>query len=124
MGNTNSSNQSFFQSVQRNFEKAAKFTRFDRCILDQIKACNSILRVKFPVKIGNEVEVIEAYRVQHSHHKLPCEGGIRFSLEVDQEEVMALAALMTYKCAIVNVPFGGGKGGIKIDSKKYSAFEL
>jgi len=124
MSSTNASNQSFFESVQRNFEKAAKFTRFDRGILDQIKACNSILRVKFPVKIGNEIEVIEAYRVQHSHHKLPCKGGIRFSLEVDQEEVMALAALMTYKCAIVNVPFGGGKGGIKIDSKKYSDFEL
>lgn len=124
MANTNSSNQSFFESVQRNFEKAAKQTRFDRGILDQIKACNSILRVRFPVKIGNDIEVIEAYRVQHSHHKLPCKGGIRFSMEVDQEEVMALAALMTYKCAIVNVPFGGGKGGIKIDSKKYSAFEL
>ncbi|MFD1769309.1 Glu/Leu/Phe/Val family dehydrogenase [Sphingobacterium suaedae] len=124
MAITNSVNNSFFESVLQNFEKAAKHTRFDRGILDQIKACNSILRVKFPVKIGERIEVIEAYRVQHSHHKLPCKGGIRFSLEVDQEEVMALASLMTYKCAIVNVPFGGGKGGIKIDSKKYSAFEL
>jgi len=124
MGKTNTSNRSFFESVQRNFGKAAKFTRFDQGILDQIKSCNSILRVKFPVRIGNAIEVIEAYRVQHSHHKLPCKGGIRFSLEVDQEEVMALAALMTYKCAIVNVPFGGGKGGIKIDSTKYSDVEL
>lgn len=124
MGITNTANNSFFESVQRNFDKAAQFTRFDQGILAQIKACNSILRVKFPVKIGDGIEVIEAYRVQHSHHKLPCKGGIRFSLEVDQEEVMALAALMTYKCAIVNVPFGGGKGGIKIDSRKYSAFEL
>lgn len=124
MAIVNSGNNSFFESVQRNFDKAAQLTRFDKGILDQIKACNSILRVKFPVKIGEKVEVIEAYRVQHSHHKLPCKGGIRFSMEVDQEEVMALAALMTYKCAIVNVPFGGGKGGIKIDSKKYSAFEL
>ncbi|WP_437919378.1 Glu/Leu/Phe/Val family dehydrogenase [Sphingobacterium sp. LRF_L2] len=124
MAITNSANNSFFESVLQNFDKAAKHTRFDKGILDQIKACNSILRVKFPVKIGEKIEVIEAYRVQHSHHKLPCKGGIRFSLEVDQEEVMALASLMTYKCAIVNVPFGGGKGGIKIDSKKYSAFEL
>ncbi|NQD71078.1 Glu/Leu/Phe/Val dehydrogenase [Sphingobacterium shayense] len=124
MATENTENNSFFQSVQRNFEKAANHTNFDRGILDQIKACNSILRIKFPVKIGEKIEVIEAYRVQHSHHKLPCKGGIRFSMEVDQEEVMALAALMTYKCAIVNVPFGGGKGGIKIDTKKYSVFEL
>lgn len=116
---------SFFQSVERSFDKAAKFTKWDKGILEQIKACNSVYQMRFPVKLDNgDLEVIEAYRVQHSHHKTPCKGGIRFSDEVNQDEVMALAALMTYKCAIVNVPFGGGKGGIKINPRKYSAYEL
>lgn len=114
----------FFKSVERNFDKAAKYTDFSTGLLEQIKACNSVLQVKFPVKIGDQVEVIEAYRIQHSHHRTPCKGGIRYSIEVDQDEVMALAALMTYKCAIVNVPFGGGKGGIKIDVNKYTPYEL
>lgn len=115
---------SFFQSVERSFDKAAIFTDWDAGILEQIKQCNSVYQMRFPVKIADKVETIEAYRVQHSHHKTPCKGGIRFSLAVNQDEVMALAALMTYKCAIVNVPFGGAKGGIKIDPKKYSAYDL
>jgi glutamate dehydrogenase (NAD(P)+) len=116
---------SFFQSVERSFDKAAKFTTIDHGLLEQIKACNSVLQMRFPVKRDDgTIEVIEAYRVQHSHHKTPCKGGIRFSDEVNQDEVMALASLMTYKCAIVNVPFGGGKGGIKINPKSYSTYEL
>ena len=116
---------SFFGAVEKSFDKAAKFTRWDPGVLEQIKACNSVYQMKFPVRMDDgRIEVIEAYRVQHSHHKTPCKGGIRFAAEVNQDEVMALASLMTYKCAIVNVPFGGGKGGIKINPKKYSVYEL
>jgi len=115
---------SFFGAVEKSFDKAAKFTSIDPGLLEQIKQCNSVYRMHFPVKIGDKIEVIKAYRVQHSHHKTPCKGGIRFSTSVNLDEVMALAALMTYKCAIVNVPFGGAKGGISIDPKRYTAYEL
>jgi glutamate dehydrogenase (NAD(P)+) len=115
---------SFFDAVCKSFDKAAKFTQFDQGLLEQIKQCNSVLRMNFPVRIGDRIEVIKAYRVQHSQHKLPCKGGIRFSDMVNLDEVMALAALMTYKCAIVNVPFGGAKGGIAINPRNYSAYDL
>ncbi|MCU0328465.1 MAG: Glu/Leu/Phe/Val dehydrogenase [Chitinophagales bacterium] len=112
---------SFFEGVNENFNKAAQYANVDPGILSQIKACNNVLRLRFPVKDDQgQIQVIEAYRVQHSHHRLPTKGGIRYSEHIDQEEVMALAALMTYKCALVDVPFGGAKGGIKIDSKNVS----
>ncbi|HXB42581.1 MAG TPA: Glu/Leu/Phe/Val dehydrogenase [Puia sp.] len=114
----------FFEAVEKSFDKAAQFTNWDPGILEQIKQCNAVYRMFFPVKIGDKIEVIKAYRVQHSQHKLPSKGGIRFSLSVNLDEVMALSALMTYKCAIVNVPFGGAKGGISIDPKKYTPYEL
>jgi glutamate dehydrogenase (NAD(P)+) len=115
---------SFFESVSINFHKAAALTGLSKGLLDQIKACNTVLRMRFPVQIGDDVEVMEAYRVQHSHHRMPTKGGIRYAMTVDQEEVMALAALMTYKCALVDVPFGGAKGGVKIDPKKYTVEQL
>jgi glutamate dehydrogenase (NAD(P)+) len=116
---------SFFENVNKTFDKAAAFTKWDPGVLEQIKECNAVYQMMFPVKMDDgRIEVIEAYRVQHSQHKTPCKGGIRFAAEVNQDEVMALAALMTYKCAIVNVPFGGAKGGIRVDPKKYSAYEL
>ncbi|WP_346318976.1 Glu/Leu/Phe/Val dehydrogenase [Chitinophaga sp. YIM B06452] len=121
---TQEQHYNFFHSVEMSFDKAAQFTKWEKGILEQIKACNAVYRIKFPVRVGDSIDVIEAYRVQHSHHKLPCKGGIRFSEEVNQDEVMALAALMTYKCAIVNVPFGGAKGGIKINPRNYTPFQL
>ncbi|MDD5200313.1 MAG: Glu/Leu/Phe/Val dehydrogenase [Terrimicrobiaceae bacterium] len=111
----------FFQSVSAYFDRAADLTSFPAGLLDQVKSCNSVYRMKFPVKDdeGNIV-VIEAYRAQHSHHRLPCKGGIRFSAHVTQEETVALAALMTYKCALVGLPFGGAKGSVRIDPRACS----
>ena len=114
----------FFADVCKNFDEAARFTSHPEGLLSQIKACNSVYRFQFPVRRGNGLEVIDAWRVEHSHHMSPTKGGIRYSEMVNEDEVMALAALMTYKCAIVNVPFGGAKGGIKINTKQYSVAEL
>ena len=115
---------SFFQSVNDYFDAASPYTGLPDGLLDQIKACNSVYRMNYPVRIGDEYKVIEAYRVQHSHHRLPTKGGIRYSNHVNQDEVMALAALMSYKCAIVDVPFGGAKGGVKISPWDYDAETL
>lgn len=114
----------FFGDVCKNFDFAAQFTDHDPGLLDQIKSCNSVYRFRFPIRKGNHFEVIDAWRIEHSQHQSPTKGGIRYSEMVNEDEVMALAALMTYKCAIVNVPFGGAKGGIKINPKNYTVQEL
>ena len=115
---------SFYGDVIRYFDRAASYLDYPKGLLDQIKHCNSVYQMRFPLKVGNEIQVIEAYRVEHSHHKQPTKGGIRYSNNVTQDEVMALAALMTFKCAIVDVPFGGAKGGIKINPRKYTVEQL
>ena len=116
---------SFFDQVNLNFDVAAAYTDHDPKLLDQIKRCNSLYYVCFPLKRDDgSIEVIEGWRAEHSHHRLPCKGGMRLALEVNADEVKALAALMTYKCSIVDVPFGGAKGGIKIGRNNYSDGEI
>ncbi|MEM1121629.1 MAG: Glu/Leu/Phe/Val dehydrogenase [Bacteroidota bacterium] len=113
----------FLGSVQQYFDKAAPHTGLHEGLLAQIHRCNAIYKMNFPVKFGKEYRIIEAYRVQHSHHRTPTKGGIRYSNHVNQEEVMALATLMSYKCAIVDVPFGGAKGGVKVNPWELTPFQ-
>lgn len=108
----------FFDNVSRYFDRAAALTEHPKGLLEQIKVCNSVYSFQFPIRTSRGIEVISGWRVQHSHHKLPVKGGIRFSEDANEDEVKALAALMTYKCAVMDVPFGGAKGGVKIDPKK------
>jgi glutamate dehydrogenase (NAD(P)+) len=115
----------FLEQVQLYFEEAAKISGIRKDLLEYIKKPNAVIKFNIPLKRDNgELEVVEAFRCQHSRHKLPCKGGIRYAADVDYNHVEALAALMTFKLAVVGVPFGGAKGGIRIDSKKYSEKEI
>ena len=115
----------FFEQVNRYFDKAAVHTDLPAGVLDQIKRCNSVLHITFPLRRDDgTVANIDAWRAEHSHHRLPTKGGIRFAPNVNEDETMALAALMTYKCALVDVPFGGAKGGIRIDRTQFSTGEI
>ena len=116
---------SLLDNVNRYFDSAAAFTPHPPGLLNQIKLANSVYRFKFPVrKADGSIDVVRAWRVEHSHHKMPTKGGIRFSPDVDEKEVMALAALMTYKCAIVDVPFGGAKGAVQVDARGCTVEQL
>jgi len=121
----NQDNYKFFGEISQYIDRAAKYTSHPKGLINQIKQPNSVYKFNFPLRKGKgKFEVIEAYRVQHSQHKVPSKGGIRYSSFVSEDEVTALAALMTFKCALVNVPFGGAKGGVKIEPSNYSLEQL
>ncbi|MEJ2309870.1 MAG: Glu/Leu/Phe/Val dehydrogenase [Gammaproteobacteria bacterium] len=115
---------SFSENVDRLVDKAMAVLNIDPRLAQAIKACHSVLQVRFAVKIRGQVEIFTGWRAIHSEHMLPSKGGIRFATFVNQDEVEALAALMTYKCALADVPFGGAKGGLIIDPARYDEDEL
>lgn len=121
------SEPSFRDMVAINFDRAGKLLAGELSpqMLAVIKRCDAVIQFSFPLRRRDgTVEVIKAFRAQHSTHRLPTKGGLRFALAVDQQEVEALSALMTLKCAVVDVPFGGAKGGICIDPSRYDVSEL
>jgi len=121
---TNPAVMSFSANVERMVDKAMAKLGIDAALAETIKACHSVLQIRFPVRIRGEVRIFTGWRAIHSEHFLPAKGGIRFAPFVNQDEIEALAALMTYKCALADVPFGGAKGGLIIDPTAYDEEEL
>jgi glutamate dehydrogenase (NAD(P)+) len=112
---------SFLDGVNKSFDRAVSTLQLPPGIPEKMKQCHSVFMVRFPVGFRGRYEVFTGWRAVHSEHRLPVKGGIRYAPYVDQEEVEALAALMSYKCALVDAPFGGAKGGLQIDPRKYDA---
>jgi glutamate dehydrogenase (NAD(P)+) len=114
----------FRDSVDLMFNRAAKLMDLSPGLEQKIKVCNSTYTVRFGVRLRGKIETFTGYRSVHSEHMEPVKGGIRYALSVDHDEVEALAALMTYKCALVETPFGGSKGGLCIDPRQWDEHEL
>ena len=121
---TKNKDLSFLESVNASFDLAANALELPKGLARQIRTCNAVCEMKFGVELDDGYEIFTGWRATHSEHALPAKGGIRYAPFADQHEVEALAALMTYKCSIVNVPFAGSKGALCIDPKKYSLKEL
>jgi glutamate dehydrogenase (NAD(P)+) len=111
--------KSFRENVNLVFDIAAATLEIADGLAYVLKGAYNVYQVRFPVKVNGKIDSFIGWRAVHSEHKLPTKGGIRFSPFVTQDEVEALAALMSYKCALVDVPFGGAKGGLVVDPKKY-----
>ncbi len=115
---------SFRESVDIMFNRAVKLMDMPDGLEEKIRVCNATYTVRFGVRLRGKIETFTGYRSVHSEHMEPVKGGIRFAMAVNQDEVEALAALMTYKCALVEVPFGGSKGGLRIDPRAWDEHEL
>ena len=114
----------FLENVEMMVKDTIDRIKIDPDISKILKTCRSVIQLKFPVKINGEIKIFHGWRAVHSNHRLPVKGGLRYSTDVNQEEIEALASLMTFKCALVDVPFGGAKGGLLIDPKKYDEESL
>lgn len=116
---------SFFQMAQRQFDDVAAIMNLDKNVATRLREPDRAILISVPVRMEDgRVEVFDAYRVQHNDTRGPYKGGIRFAPDVNLGEVAALSMWMTWKCALMNLPLGGGKGGIRIDPTKYSRLEL
>ncbi|MCB1342396.1 MAG: Glu/Leu/Phe/Val dehydrogenase [Pseudooceanicola sp.] len=115
---------SFRESVDLMFNRAVALLDLSPGLEEKIRVCNSTYTVRFGVRLRGQIHTFTGYRSVHSEHMEPVKGGIRYSMGVNQDEVEALAALMTYKCALVEVPYGGSKGGLCIDPRQYDEHEL
>ncbi|WP_278921186.1 MULTISPECIES: Glu/Leu/Phe/Val family dehydrogenase [Pseudophaeobacter] len=115
---------SFRESVDLMFNRAVALMDLPPGLEEKIRVCNATYTVRFGVRLRGEMHTFTGYRSVHSEHMEPVKGGIRYAINVHQDEVEALAALMTYKCALVEAPFGGSKGGLCIDPRKYEEHEL
>ncbi len=113
------------ESMQKRFDEAVKILGLDEQFANVLRVPNKVVAANIPVTMDDgTIKVFEAYRVVHSSHLGPSKGGIRYSMDVNLDEVKALAAWMTWKCAVVNVPYGGAKGGIKCNPREMSKGEL
>ena len=115
---------SFRESVDLMFNRAVRLMDLSPGLEEKIRVCNSTYTVRFGVRLRGAIHTFTGYRSVHSEHMEPVKGGIRFAMSVHQDEVEALAALMTYKCSLVEVPFGGSKGGLRIDPREWNDHEL
>jgi glutamate dehydrogenase (NAD(P)+) len=118
MTQTQAGEPSFRDSVDIMFRRAVRHMDLPPGLEEKIRICNSTYTVRFGVRLRGAIHTFTGYRSVHSEHMEPVKGGIRYAMNVNQDEVEALAALMTYKCALVEVPYGGSKGGLAIDPRK------
>ena len=118
------SEPSFRENVDIMFNRAVALMDLSPGLAEKIRVCNATYTVRFGVRLRGRIETFTGYRSVHSEHMEPVKGGIRYAIEVNQDEVEALAALMTYKCALVETPFGGSKGGLCINPRQYEEHEL